>query len=149
MANVFQSMRQRSEHVDCLPFVYYMNLSSSCMNTMLPMSFGLPFTYSLTHIRSQVDACKTNLLKTAMLLCPLRQRHFLMKDILKLLDDNSEEQCPEFDSWEQFDDESAKAYKAFCVYRDMGSTRSLAKTAQAMKRPQRYNVENGGNRLYV
>ena len=66
-----------------------------------------------------------------------------MKRTLKLVDNNSEEQCPEFDSWERFDGESAKAYKAFCVYRDMGSTRSLAKTARAMNHPPGYKQTLG------
>jgi hypothetical protein len=42
------------------------------------------------------------------------------------------------DSWEQSPDETAKAYVAFCVYRDLGPTRSLAKAAQAMNHPPGY-----------
>jgi hypothetical protein len=61
-----------------------------------------------------------------------------MNNEFELIDDDFEEQCPEPDSWEQYFNESAKAYKALCVYRDMGSTRSLAKTAKAMNHPPGY-----------
>ncbi len=44
----------------------------------------------------------------------------------------------EADSWEQLPAESAKAYRAFCVYRDLGPSRSFAKTALAMNRPPGY-----------
>jgi hypothetical protein len=47
------------------------------------------------------------------------------------------------DSWEQLPDESALAYEAFCIYRDMGPTRSLAKAAQAMERPPGYKQQLG------
>ena len=42
------------------------------------------------------------------------------------------------ESWDQCPDESAKEYDAFCVYRDMGRIRSLAKTAKAMDHPPGY-----------
>jgi len=42
------------------------------------------------------------------------------------------------DSWEQRPSEPAKAYYAFCAYRDMGLARSLAKTAQALNHPPGY-----------
>jgi len=42
------------------------------------------------------------------------------------------------ESWDQCPNESAKEYEAFCVYRGMGRTRSLAKTAEAMNHPAGY-----------
>lgn len=71
----------------------------------------------------------------------VRQRHFLMKEeLFKLIndDDDVEEQYSESESWERYPNESAKAYEAFCVYRDIGPTRSLAKTAEAMNHPPGY-----------
>ncbi len=44
----------------------------------------------------------------------------------------------DIDSWEQSPTEPAKAYSAFCAYRDMGLARSLAKTAQALNHPPGY-----------
>ena len=49
----------------------------------------------------------------------------------------------DIDSWEQCPSESAKAHDAFCVYRDMGPTRSLAKAAQAMNHPPGYKQTLG------
>jgi len=42
------------------------------------------------------------------------------------------------DSWEQRPSEPPKAYNAFCVHRDMGLARSLAKTAEALNHPPGY-----------
>jgi hypothetical protein len=53
------------------------------------------------------------------------------EDTMDMIEDDS-------DSWEQFPAESAKAFSAFCVYRDMGPNRSLAKTAHTMNRPPGY-----------
>ena len=38
----------------------------------------------------------------------------------------------EIDLWEQQEGETAKAFEAFCVYRDLGPSRSIAKTGQSL-----------------
>ena len=41
------------------------------------------------------------------------------------------------DPWERQPHESAKAYEAFCSYRDMGSSRSTAKVQQEIGKSKR------------
>ena len=38
------------------------------------------------------------------------------------------------DPWERQEDESTKAYEAFCIYRDMGIQRSLSKVAEQLQK---------------
>ena len=38
------------------------------------------------------------------------------------------------DPWERREDESTKAYEAFCIYRDMGIQRSLSKVAEELQK---------------
>ena len=54
------------------------------------------------------------------------------------MDENDNMDENDIDSWEQSPTEPAKAYSAFCAYRDMGLARSLAKTAQALNHPPGY-----------
>lgn len=54
------------------------------------------------------------------------------------MDENDDMDENDIDSWEQSPTEPAKAYSAFCAYRDMGLARSLAKTAQALNHPPGY-----------
>jgi len=54
------------------------------------------------------------------------------------MDENDDMDENDIDSLEQSPTEPAKAYSAFCAYRDMGLARSLAKTAQALNHPPGY-----------
>lgn len=42
------------------------------------------------------------------------------------------------EKWEKQDSETPKNYTLFCVYRDMGITRSMSKVAAKLEKPERY-----------
>jgi hypothetical protein len=42
------------------------------------------------------------------------------------------------EKWERQENETQKNYNLFCVYRDMGITRTIAKVVQKLNRPERY-----------
>lgn len=51
--------------------------------------------------------------------------------------------------WERRENESTKAYEAFCIYRDMGTQRSLSKVAEKLQKSETLMGRWSGNHDWV
>lgn len=53
------------------------------------------------------------------------------------------------DPWDRLQDEGVRAYEAFCVYRDMGTQRSLSKVAEKLQKSETLMGRWSGNHNWV